>query len=297
MSYVGRFAPSPTGPLHIGSLTTAVASYLHAKQVNGEWLLRIDDVDKPREKAGAADSIRKTLDAFELEWNRDVFYQSSSIEKHHNVAKKLVTFGKAFRCSCTRKQLQKIAKSSVLGTIYTGACRIRKKHDKPTAIRVLVESDELVFIDGLQGQQKINLSHLTGDYIIIRSDKLPSYNLSTVLDDSFQGVTHIVRGVDLLELTSIHIHLQKILGIKIPKYLHLPVIVNANGQKLSKQTGAPPIINKDAKKIASMILSYLGLQAPNELVGSNPSELWSWAIQNWDPKNLANQRKITAIQD
>jgi len=295
MPYVGRFAPSPTGPLHIGSLTTAVASYLHARQVNGEWLLRIDDIDKPREKPGSADSIRKTLDAFQLEWDRDVYYQSSKMEKYHHVANKLVAFGQAYRCSCTRKNLQKTGKPSVLGVRYPGTCRMRKNHSKPTAIRVLVESNELIFIDGLQGQQKINLSHLTGDYTIIRSDKLPSYNLSTVLDDSFQGVTHIVRGVDLLELTSIHIHLQKTLDMKIPKYLHFPIIVNANGEKLSKQTGAPPIINKDAKKTASIILSYLGLQAPNELVGSKPSELWAWAIQNWDPKNLANQRKTRAL--
>ncbi|MBD07510.1 MAG: tRNA glutamyl-Q(34) synthetase GluQRS [Gammaproteobacteria bacterium] len=296
MPYVGRFAPSPTGPLHIGSLTTAVASYLHAKKANGEWLLRIDDIDQPREKKGAADSIRKTLNAFQLEWDRDVFYQSSDMEKYHEVAEKLVTFGHAFRCSCTRKELQKTGKRNVLGIKYPGECRTRINHYKPTAIRVLVESDELIFIDALQGKQINNLSHLTGDYIIIRSDKLPSYNLSTVLDDSYQGVTHIVRGIDLLELTSIHIHLQRILGIKTPNYLHLPIIVNANDQKLSKQTGAPAITSTSVNKTALIILSYLGLQTPNELMGSTPSELWAWAIQNWDPNNLANQRTIKTLQ-
>ena len=295
MPYVGRFAPSPTGPLHIGSLTTAVASYLHAKKVNGEWLLRIDNIDQPREKPGAADSIRKTLNAFQLEWDRDVYYQSSEMKKYHDVAEKLVTLERAFRCSCTRKQLQKTGKSSVLGIRYPGECRTRKKHHKPTSIRVLVESEELAFIDALQGQKIINLSHLIGDYMIIRSDKLPSYNLSTVLDDFSQGVTHIVRGIDLLDLTSIHIHLQRILGMQTPNYLHLPIVVNANGQKLSKQTGAPPIINSDAKKTALIILSYLGLQVPNELIGSVPSELWAWAIPNWIPNNLANQRTIKAI--
>ena len=158
MPYVGRFAPSPTGPLHIGSLTTAVASYLHAKKANGEWLLRIDDIDQPREKKGAADSIRKTLNAFQLEWDRDVFYQSSDMEKYHEVAEKLVTFGHAFKCSCTRKELQKTGKRNVLGIKYPGECRTRINHYKPTAIRVLVESDELIFIDALQGKQ-INKFH------------------------------------------------------------------------------------------------------------------------------------------
>ena len=292
MPYVGRFAPSPTGPLHIGSLTTAVASYLHAKQANGEWLLRIEDIDRPREQLGAADRIRTTLDAFKLEWDRDVFYQSSKIESYRNVAEKLLSLGLAFRCSCTRSELQINAKPGTLGIHYPGHCRIRKYHDKPTAVRVLVQAGEIVFTDGLQGRQKNHLSKLIGDYTIIRRDTLPSYNLSTVLDDASQGVTHIVRGADLLELTSIHIHLQRTLNIQTPDYLHLPIIVDANGQKLSKQTGAAPVVNTHAEKLAITILTYLGLHIPNELVGSSPSELWTWAIQYWDPKTLVNQRII-----
>lgn len=295
MDYVGRFAPSPTGPLHIGSLTTAVASYLHAKQADGQWLLRIEDIDQPREQPGAADSIRKTLDAFELEWDRDVFYQSQNIENYYAVAETLITSGQAFRCSCTRRKLQKIGKPSALGIRYPGECRMRKNNDKSTAIRVLVESDDVVFTDSLQGQQKNNLSDLTGDYTIIRRDELPSYNLCTVLDDDAQGVTHIVRGIDLLEVTCIHIHLQHSLGMQSPNYMHLPIIVDANNQKLSKQTGATPITNTDSKVLAITILSYLGLQIPNEIIGSTPRELWVWAIKNWDPDTLANQRKIRII--
>ena len=292
MPYIGRFAPSPTGPLHIGSLATAVASYLHAKKANGEWLLRIEDIDHSREQPGSADSIRATLDAFELGWDRDVFYQSSEIESYRSVAEKLIPLGLAFRCSCTRSQLQITAKLGKLGIRYPGHCRMRKYHDKPTAIRVLAEPDEIIFTDGLQGRQKKYLSQLTGDYTIIRRDTLPSYNLSTVLDDSSQGVTHVVRGVDLLELTGVHIHLQRTLGIQTPEYLHLPIIVDANGQKLSKQTGAAPVINKHAANLSVTLLAYLGLQLPNELIGSSPSELWAWAIQHWNPKTIANKKTI-----
>ena len=292
MPYVGRFAPSPTGPLHIGSLTTAVASYLHAKQANGEWLLRIEDIDRPREQPGAADKIRATLDAFKLEWDRDVFYQNTEIESYRRVAENLISLGLAFRCSCTRSELQINAKPGTLGIRYPGHCRMRKYHDKPTAVRVFVEPNAIVFTDGLQGRQENHLSKLTGDYTIIRRDKLPSYNLSTVLDDASQGVTHIVRGADLLELTSIHIHLQRTLSIQTPDYLHVPIIIDANGQKLSKQTGAAPVVDTHAEKLAITILAYLGLQVPNELIGSAPNELWTWAIQHWDPKTVVNKKII-----
>jgi glutamyl-Q tRNA(Asp) synthetase len=291
VKYVGRFAPSPTGPLHLGSLATAVASFLHARQAGGEWLVRIEDIDPPREVAGAADDILRTLDWFGLEWDGAVLYQSSRRAEYGHVADRLLRSGRAFRCDCTRSALRD-ADEAVPGR-YPGTCRARGLTSADTAIRVLVsEPTPIGFLDRLQGNQATRLDLASGDYVVVRRDGLPAYHLAVVLDDAAQGVTAIVRGVDLLASTAAHVHLQQVLGLPTPTYWHLPVVVNADGQKLSKQTGALAVARKAGT--ASEVLHLLGLVVPPELTAAAPRTLWSWAQQHWQIESLRGQGAIPA---
>ena len=288
--YVGRFAPSPTGPLHIGSLTTAVASFVHARQRGGEWLVRIEDIDPPREMPGAADSILRTLEAFELPWDGAVLYQSSRLAAYVKAAEKLLRTGRAFRCSCTRSDLRSAGKSGAAR--YPGTCRSRSDHARATSIRARVEAGELNFVDGLQGSRTVDLHATVGDYVIVRRDGLIAYHLAVVVDDASQDITTIVRGVDLLDSTPVHLHLQRALGLPAPKYFHLPVITNAAGQKLSKQTHAPEVDSMDPRGAATQVLEYLGLLIPEEVRGAAPGELWAWAIANWAIESLAGSTAL-----
>jgi glutamyl-Q tRNA(Asp) synthetase len=291
VSYVGRFAPSPTGPLHLGSLATAVASFLHARQARGEWLVRIEDIDPPREAPGAADDILRTLEWLGLEWDRSVVYQSSRWTEYREAAELLLRNGLAFRCDCTRSALRS-ANEAAPGR-YPGTCRTRGLTGSDTAIRVLVpEPSEISFADRLQGIHVNRLDLTTGDYIVMRRDGLPAYHLAVVLDDAADGVTSIVRGVDLLSSTAPHVHLQRTLGLPEPTYWHLPVVVNAEGVKLSKQTGAAPVARSAAT--AAEVLGLLGLVVPPELRAESPRTLWSWAQQEWRIDSLRGQRAIAA---
>ena len=197
MSYVGRFAPSPTGPLHLGSLLTAVASYLHARQTRGEWLVRIEDIDPPREVPGAAAAILRTLEAFELEWDRPVLYQSSRLDAYRAIAEQLLASGSAFRCRCSRSEIR--AGNDTPSARYPGTCRTRQVPPGDAAIRVRVDPGLVAVDDGLQGNTEVDLSASSGDYVIVRRDGLPAYHLAVVVDDAEQGVTTVVRGVDLLD--------------------------------------------------------------------------------------------------
>ena len=292
MQYVGRFAPSPTGPLHIGSLTAAVASFLHARRSHGEWLIRIEDIDPPREMPGATRMILEALDAFDLPWDRDVFYQSQQLEEYRNVAAGLLDQGRAYHCSCSRRELRAAGSADPLGHRYPGRCRRRKHHDRATALRVRTDQSAGSFHDGLQGSCCYDVHASVGDYVIFRRDGLPAYHLAVVLDDAKQGITHVVRGIDLLPTTGLHIHLQQTLGLPTPRYLHLPIIVNSAGQKLSKRTGAKPVEPKDAAACAPEILTYLGLNPPRSLRGARPRELWTWAYRHWEPDQLQGQTEI-----
>jgi glutamyl-Q tRNA(Asp) synthetase len=292
VTYVGRFAPSPTGRLHIGSLTTAVASFLHARQHAGEWFVRIENIDPPREMPGAADAILRTLESFELGWDRPIQYQNERLAVFRQTAESLARAGLAFRCSCTRRDLRSGNKTGSLR--YPGTCRTRRNRDRATAVRVRVEPGQQAFTDELQGIQTLDLSAAIGDYVILRRDGLPAYHLAVVLDDADQGVTNVVRGIDLLEPTFAHRHLQSTLGLPSPAYCHLPVIVNAAGQKLSKQTHARPVDELDKSAVAARVLTYLGAAPPHELVGAAPGELWQWAVEHWTPAAL---RGRTALPD
>lgn len=288
MTYVGRFAPSPTGTLHIGSLTTAVASFLHARQRLGSWLVRIDDIDPPREMPGAAAGILRTLENFDLPWDGSVLYQSSRRAAYREAAGALLRRGRAFMCSCTRSDLRRRGKGRTLR--YPGTCRSRIEHERSTAIRVRIDPGIVTFEDELQGRKQLDVGAVSGDYIIMRRDGFPAYHLAAVLDDAWQGVTHVVRGVDLLEATFMHLHLQRTLGLTAPTYGHLPVIVNAAGQKLSKQTKARAVDAQNKSAAAVRVLQYLGAAPPHELEGAAPRELWAWGIEHWAPAALAGRR-------
>ena len=288
MSYVGRFAPSPTGPLHLGSLATAVASFVHARQARGEWLVRIEDIDPPREVPGAADDILRTLEAFELEWDRAVLYQSSRLAAYDEVAQRLLADGRAFRCRCSRSEIR-AANEGESGR-YPGTCRDRHIAPRDAATRVRVDSGRVVFEDGLQGPIETDLAATLGDYVIVRRDGLPAYHLAVVLDDAEQGVTTIVRGIDLLDSTAAHVHLQRVLGLATPRYCHLPVVVNEHGQKLSKQTGATPVARDGTA--AATVLALLGLAVPPALARERPGALWRWAIERWSIDSLKGRRAL-----
>jgi glutamyl-Q tRNA(Asp) synthetase len=278
--------------LHIGSLTTAVASFLHARQHAGEWFVRIENIDPPREMPGAADAILRTLESFELGWDRPIQYQNERLAVFRQTAESLARAGLAFRCSCTRRDLRSGNKTGSLR--YPGTCRTRRNRDRATAVRVRVEPGQQAFTDELQGIQTLDLSAAVGDYVILRRDGLPAYHLAVALDDADQGVTNVVRGIDLLEPTFAHRHLQSTLGLPSPEYCHLPVIVNAAGQKLSKQTHARPVDELDKGAVAARVLTYLGAAPPHELVGAAPGELWQWAVEHWTPAAL---RGRTALPD
>lgn len=289
MGYVGRFAPSPTGPLHLGSLVAAVASYLHAKQASGEWLVRIEDIDPPREAPGAADSILRTLEAFELYWDRSALFQSQRRGEHEAVVARLLETDRAFRCSCSRSALRETADGP--SRRYPGTCRSKTRHEGATAVRMrVVDPSPERFVDGLQGEIAADLAATVGDYVVWRRDDLPAYHLAVVLDDAAQGVTTVVRGIDLLDSTAVHLHLQRTLGLPAPRYVHLPIVENAAGQKLSKQTGAAPVATEAPGAVACHVLQLLGLNVPSELAGAAPGALWRWAAERWDMTRLHGRR-------
>ena len=289
MSYVGRFAPSPTGPLHLGSLATAAASFLHARQARGEWLVRIEDIDPPREVPGAADDILRTLEAFDLEWDGAVLYQSRRLAAYAAAAQRLFASGQAFRCVCSRSDIR-AANDGESGR-YPGTCRDRHVEAGDAAIRVRVESASVVFDDALQGTIVSDLAASVGDYVVMRRDGLPAYHLAVVLDDAAQGVTTVVRGVDLLDSTAAHVHLQGVLGLRTPKYFHLPIVVNERNQKLSKQTGAAPVDARDPRS-ATKVLELLGVEVPRALAGERPRALWRWALDRWSIDSLRGKREL-----
>jgi glutamyl-Q tRNA(Asp) synthetase len=278
--------------LHLGSLATAVASYLHARQAGGEWLVRIEDIDPPREAPGAADAILRTLDAFALHWDRSVLYQSTRLAAYEAAAADLKSRGLAFLCSCSRAAVR--AANAAETSRYPGTCRSRIEHRAATAVRVRVEAGVETFVDGVQGTITADVAALVGDYVVKRRDGLPAYHLAVVLDDAAQGVTAVVRGVDLLDSTGVHLHLQRALGVATPAYWHTPVVVNEAGEKLSKQTGAAAVAPEQASDTARRVLGLLGAAVPRDLVGADPARLWEWALTRWRIEALRGARALRA---
>jgi len=287
--YIGRFAPSPTGPLHLGSLLTALASFLDAKSHNGLWLVRMEDLDPPREAEGAANGILETLQHYGLQWDGDVWFQSQRHPIYQNAVDQLLKAQKAYFCRCSRTQIQ----AASGGSRYPGICRgTLKPPDTPCAVRLEVEDTPVQFDDILQGPQQCNLHQNQGDFVIKRKDGLFAYHLAVALDDAAQGISHIVRGSDLLESSFCHIHLQHTLGLPTPLYAHLPVIVNEQGQKLSKQTYAEPIARSNPVPLLHQCLTLLGQQPPAALKTQNKESILQWGIEHWQLHNVPHTRAL-----
>ena len=225
--YIGRFAPSPTGPLHFGSLIAAMGSYLQAKACGGEWLLRIEDLDAQREVAGAADAIILTLEKLGFEWDQSVTYQSARTEVYREHLAKLERDGQIYNCSCSRKDVQLLAGRGRYGLIYPGSCRERPQQDASShAIRVITHDESIGFQDGLLGHYQQRLQSEIGDFVLLRADGFIAYQLAVVIDDALHGINEVVRGADLLDNTPRQIHLQRLFHFQTPSYIHLPVATN-----------------------------------------------------------------------
>ncbi|MBT8090942.1 MAG: tRNA glutamyl-Q(34) synthetase GluQRS [Gammaproteobacteria bacterium] len=290
-TYVGRFAPSPTGPLHFGSLVAAVASYLQAKARAGQWLLRIEDIDPPREQPGATDAILRALEQYGFEWHGDVIYQSRSQETHEVAIQSLLERSLAYPCGCSRRDLADAPRGS-LGTIYPGTCRDGCDAEE-TAIRLRTTHTSVSFVDGLQGLQSQELERESGDFIIRRRDGLIAYHLAVVVDDAIEGITEIVRGIDLMDSTPRQIWLQQLLGYPTPNYIHIPVVTHPNGDKLSKLTGAAGIPELGTARVLVAALIALQQEPPEELRRAGQSAVWQWAIENWCLDAMQGQTAVS----
>lgn len=280
--YIGRFAPSPTGPLHAGSLVAAVASWLDARAANGRWLVRMEDLDRPRCESGAADTILRQLDAYGLYRDGPVLYQSQRDDAYAAALDALKARGAVYPCACTRRQLAQAPRNHEGEIVYPGTCR----NGLPAgaiarAWRVRVPESSIRFHDRVHGDLEQNLARDVGDFIVKRADGLFAYQLAVVVDDTFQGITHVVRGADLLWNTPRQRLLQVLLGLPAPAYAHVPLVVNAAGQKLSKQTRAPALPETGRGAVLAHALAALGLILPAELVGAGPDELLAWASAHW----------------
>jgi glutamyl-Q tRNA(Asp) synthetase len=276
--YIGRFAPSPSGPLHFGSLVSAVASYLDAKAHNGTWLVRIDDIDPPRETPGATDLILQQLQQHSLNWDGDVLYQSQRSEAYLATLEKLQHKGLVYPCQCSRQQLKK------QGNIHHSRCQL-KDPSAPAALRLAAPvQSQIEFEDIFQGQQRQNIKHEIGDLVLHRKDGLFAYQLAVVVDDTFQQISHIIRGSDLLSSTPRQICLQQLLGFPTPQYGHIPVAINPDGQKLSKQNLTPSIDAKTASANLASALRWLDLPLPKALDTASNQALLDWGVEHWQRK-------------
>lgn len=293
--YRGRFAPSPTGPLHFGSLIAAVASFLDAQAHAGAWLVRMEDVDASRNVPGAADDILTTLDAFGFEWEGEVLWQSTRHEAYGEALGRLKADGLAYACACSRKEIAELAGQQAIdgGLVYPGTCRLGMRAGRAArAWRLQVDSADIVFEDRLQGCISQQLERDVGDFVLLRADGLFAYQLAVTVDDHFQGISDIVRGADLLASTPRQICLQRCLGYAMPSYAHLPVASNAAGEKLSKQTLAPALDRGRAAELLVKALIFLGQPAPLELCRASVAEVWAWAHENWAFGAIPRQRAI-----
>ncbi|MCE2596492.1 tRNA glutamyl-Q(34) synthetase GluQRS [Motilimonas cestriensis] len=284
--YIGRFAPSPSGPLHFGSLIAALGSYLQAKSQQGSWLVRIEDIDPPREVAGADQAILRSLEQYGLHWDQEVRYQSQQSDYYEDVIAELKQRGLCYACQCTRAQIKQ------QGGLYLGHCRQLGLDPQDRAIRLQVDKGVSAFIDKLQGEVSIPHNMATEDFIIKRKDGLFAYNLAVTLDDIQQGITEVVRGADLLLPTARQIGLMQQLKAPVPDYVHLPLAVTEPGFKLSKQNHAPAISDLDVTLTTWQALAFLGQQPPPELQSSGQQTLLNWAVDHWSLDKVAHQEEI-----
>jgi len=277
VSCAGRFAPSPTGDLHFGSLVSAIASFLQAKHVDGMWLIRMEDIDPPREVPGSAKRIIHDLGRLGLKSDLPVLYQSTRTGAYESAVESLLSEGSAFWCGCSRNDLPSSG-------IYPGTCRDGLAPKKaPRAVRLKDKDSTIRFSDLIRGNIEVNLENSVGDFIIRRADGLPAYQLAVVVDDAFQGISEVVRGSDLLNSTARQIHLQHALGLPIPAYIHHPLAVSTDGRKLGKRFGSDPVGNLPATEAVRIALRFLGQKPPG---GMDLEEVWAWACEYWQAESI-----------
>jgi glutamyl-Q tRNA(Asp) synthetase len=292
---VGRFAPSPSGPLHFGSLVAAVGSFLDARHRGGRWLLRIEDVDTARTVPGAADAILATLTRFGLEWDGEIVWQSRRLDAYAAALERLQRDGHVFPCACTRREMADSALAPDGSRRYPGTCRNGLAPGRTArAWRVRTGPEPVRFEDAIQGMQQQDLAREVGDYVVLRADGVFAYQLAVVVDDAEAGVTHVVRGADLLDSTARQIHLQGLLGLPQPAYAHLPVATNGAGEKLSKQTLARAIDDHPPATALLAALVFLGQQPPCALARATLPQIWAWAHAHWQLARVPRCRQALA---
>ncbi|MEH6504205.1 MAG: tRNA glutamyl-Q(34) synthetase GluQRS [Cycloclasticus sp.] len=288
--YRGRFAPSPTGPLHFGSLCTAVASFLQARAHAGKWLIRIDDLDPTRCKPQYSNHILKTLEQFGLVWDEEVFYQSSRHAAYRSALAELEQRHYLYPCSCSRKdlQLRRLDKG-----IYDQHClRHAPGSEQPTSLRIKLPTESISFTDGVQGVVQQDLKNQVGDFVLFRKDQVASYHLAVVLDDAEQRISDVLRGHDLLDSTYRQIFLQRILHLKTPNYAHIPVVIDAEGSKLSKQSYATDVSLSPVRETLVSALAHLNLDPPTDLSASDVDDILRWGIENWSMDKIKRQDSV-----
>ena len=286
MPYVGRFAPSPTGPLHFGSLVAALASWLDARAAGGIWRVRMEDLDRPRTQPGAAEEILRQLTAIGLAWDGEVLRQSGRDAAYGVALEALSRAGATYPCGCTRREIEDSTLAPDGARIYPGTCRDGLAPRRaPRATRVRTDPAPIAFVDRVQGPQSQSVEREVGDFVLRRADGLAAYQLAVVVDDAAQGITDVVRGADLLDSTARQILLQRLLGYPRPAYLHVPVAVSADGEKLSKQTGAPAAGAADVPRA----LAFLGHAPPS---GLDLRTTLDWATMHWNPARIPRARSL-----
>ncbi|MFM2397432.1 MAG: hypothetical protein RLZZ144_682 [Pseudomonadota bacterium] len=314
--YRGRFAPSPTGPLHFGSLVAAVGSYLEAKSQHGVWLVRMEDLDTPRCVSGAAADILATLAIFGMVSDEPVLLQSQRAAAYEIALLQLQEIDAVYPCNCSRKAIAEVASLGIEGPIYPGTCRNNNLADSNRASSWRVKTNHLCrhsqadgnpafrngaeiiyFEDRLQGLTQQDIEAEIGDFVVKRADGLFAYQLAVVVDDAFQGITDVVRGCDLLTSTARQIALQNLLNLPTPRYAHLPIAVNAVGEKLSKQTLANPVDTTHPVSTLWQVLSFLQQHPPLSLRQQSLTDVWRWALENWRIENLIGLRSLPAVAD
>ena len=292
---VGRFAPSPSGPLHFGSMVAALGSSLSARAAGGRWLLRIEDVDTPRIVPGAAEGILRTLEQFGFEWDGPVVWQSRRTDAYRAAFEALRAAGRVFPCACTRKEIADSALARDGTRRYPGTCRDGLAPGREArAWRLRVEPGEVSFDDAVQGPIREDVAADVGDFVLLRADGLFAYQLAVVVDDAEAGVTEVVRGADLLDSTGRQILLQRLLGHPQPRYAHLPVASNAAGEKLSKQTLARAVEGADPARVLVDALDFLGQEPPAGLAEAGLAAVWAWARQHWSMVRVPRRCSVPA---
>ena len=292
-SHRGRFAPSPTGPLHFGSLVAAVGSYLEARANGGAWLVRIDDLDPPRVVPGAAEDILATLDACGMIPDEHVVYQSTRSDAYHAAVHALRQHGLVYACACSRREIADSGVAGIEGYVYPGTCREGLPAGRAArAWRVRTQGASVAFDDLVQGRIASDLEKEIGDFVLYRADRVYAYQLAVAVDDAEEGITDIVRGADLLDSTARQIHLQRLLGLSTPRYAHLPVAVNEHGEKLSKQTHAAPVDRSRAAAAIVDALRFLGQAPPAELARVPVRDVWDWALASWSLARVPRVRSF-----